>query len=99
MPFEEHILHGLAPGTFERTFRALQRLVDPRDWPALELELHALLLGMSGTTLDITQRQRTEAALVASEERNRLALQAARMGTFDRDPLHDDALTWSAEME
>ena len=37
-------------------------------------------------------------ALVASEERNRLALQAARMGTWDWDAIHD-VLAWSAEME
>jgi diguanylate cyclase (GGDEF)-like protein/PAS domain S-box-containing protein len=44
-------------------------------------------------------RKQAEAALRASEERNRLGLQAAHMGTFDRDPLHDDLLTWSPEME
>jgi diguanylate cyclase (GGDEF)-like protein/PAS domain S-box-containing protein len=43
-------------------------------------------------------RKQSEAALRNSEERNRLALQAARMGTWERDVLHD-VLTWSTETE
>ncbi|HLZ30315.1 MAG TPA: amino acid permease [Chloroflexota bacterium] len=43
-------------------------------------------------------RKRAEAALLASEERNRLALQATRMGTWDYDVIHD-VQTWSAEMQ
>jgi PAS domain S-box-containing protein len=43
-------------------------------------------------------RKQAEAALRASEERNRLALQAAGMGTWDWDVIHD-VHTWSAETE
>src|ERR1700738_4896498 len=43
-------------------------------------------------------RKQAEAALRASEERNRLALQAARMGTWEWDAIND-LLTWSPEME
>ena len=43
-------------------------------------------------------RKQAEAALRASEERNRLALQAAGMGTWDSDVVHD-VLTWSTETE
>ena len=43
-------------------------------------------------------RKQAEAALRASEERNRLALQAAGMGTWDWDVVHD-VHTWSAETE
>jgi diguanylate cyclase (GGDEF)-like protein/PAS domain S-box-containing protein len=43
-------------------------------------------------------RKQAEAALKASEERNRLALQAAGMGTWDYDVVHD-VHTWSAETE
>jgi diguanylate cyclase (GGDEF)-like protein len=43
-------------------------------------------------------RKQAEAALQISEERNRLALQAARMGTWDWDVIHD-VRTWSAETE
>jgi diguanylate cyclase (GGDEF)-like protein/PAS domain S-box-containing protein len=42
-------------------------------------------------------RKQAEAALKASEERNRLALQAAGMGTWDWDVGHD-VVTWSTEM-
>jgi PAS domain-containing protein len=41
-------------------------------------------------------RKHAEAALVASEERNRLALQAVGMGTWDRD-VDRKLLTWSVE--
>ena len=43
-------------------------------------------------------RKRAEAALCASEERNRLALQAAGMGTWDVD-LVRDVHSWSVETE
>lgn len=43
-------------------------------------------------------RHEAEAALHISEERNRLALQAARMGTWDADPIHD-VVSWSPETE
>ena len=43
-------------------------------------------------------RKQAEAALGASEERNRLALQAAGMGTWDVDVVHD-VHTWSVEAE
>jgi diguanylate cyclase (GGDEF)-like protein/PAS domain S-box-containing protein len=42
-------------------------------------------------------RKQAEAALLTREERNRLALQAARMGTWDYDVTYD-VQTWSAEM-
>ena len=41
------------------------------------------LVRVTGTSMDITSRKQAEAALFASEERNRLARQAARMGTWD----------------
>jgi diguanylate cyclase (GGDEF)-like protein/PAS domain S-box-containing protein len=43
-------------------------------------------------------RKRAEAALSASEERNRLALQAAGMGTWDVNAIND-VHTWSTEAE
>jgi len=47
---------------------------------------------------DITERKQAEAALAASEERSRLALQAARMGTWDVDFVRNTH-TWSVETE
>jgi PAS domain S-box-containing protein len=55
-------------------------------------------LGAVVSMHDITARKQAEAALRASEERNRLALQAARMGTWDWDVL-GDVQTWSVEAE
>ena len=47
---------------------------------------------------DVTERKLAETALGASEERNRLALQAARVGTWDVDFVKE-AHTWSVETE
>jgi diguanylate cyclase (GGDEF)-like protein/PAS domain S-box-containing protein len=47
---------------------------------------------------EFVARKQAEAALGASEERNRLALQAAGMGTWDVDVVHD-VHTWSTESE
>ena len=51
-----------------------------------------------GITRDITERRRTETALHESEERLRLTLDAARMGTFDWDTPRG-TITWSREHE
>jgi diguanylate cyclase (GGDEF)-like protein/PAS domain S-box-containing protein len=47
---------------------------------------------------EFVARKQAEAALGTSEERNRLALQAAGMGTWDVDLIHD-VHTWSTETE
>src|SRR5205823_5793492 len=47
---------------------------------------------------EFISRKQAEAALRASEERNRLALRAASMGTWDVDIVRD-VHTWSVETE
>ncbi|WP_149540134.1 PAS domain-containing protein [Siccirubricoccus phaeus] len=50
-----------------------------------------------GVCLDITARHRAEAALAESEERLRLAQEAARLGTYDYDYL-TGRVTWDGRM-
>jgi len=56
------------------------------------------VIGMHGIALDITERKRTEQALRQSEERLRMAQEAAQIGMFERNLLTGDN-TWSPQME
>ncbi|NGZ99080.1 MAG: hypothetical protein CV089_23715, partial [Nitrospira sp. WS110] len=49
---------------------------------------------VGGVAIDVTDRKRTEAALRVSEERLRLALEAAQLGTWDWN-MRTNAVQWS----
>lgn len=67
-------------------------VVDFSIQPVCDADGKVVLLVPSGNV--ITERKRAEEALHASEERLRLALEAAHMGTFDWD-VPNNRITWS----
>ena len=55
------------------------------------------VVGLTGVSVDVTDRQRAEEALQASEARLTQAQQIARIGSWELDPTSGD-LTWSDEI-
>jgi PAS domain S-box-containing protein len=81
----------------------------PRQWQALEIDLLQQLSTQVSVAIrqaelyqqaqhELAERKRTEEVLRGSEERLRLALQAARMGTWDWN-IQENQITWSSSME
>ncbi|PZO42488.1 MAG: histidine kinase [Shackletoniella antarctica] len=81
----------------------------PRQWRSLEIGLLQQLSTQVSVAIrqaelyqqaqdELAERKRTEEVLRGSEERLRLGLQAARMGTWDWD-ITENRIIWSANME
>ncbi len=81
----------------------------PRQWQSLEIDLLQQLSTQVSVAIrqaelyqqaqdELAERKRTEEVLRSSEERLRLGLQAARMGTWDWD-IAENRIIWSANME
>ncbi|MDZ7956400.1 MAG: response regulator [Aulosira sp. DedQUE10] len=81
----------------------------PREWQPIEIELlqelanHVSLAIRQAQTLqqvqnELAERKRTEAILQENEEKLRVALEAARMGTWDLNILTSQ-IQWSANLE
>ncbi len=81
----------------------------PRQWQPLEIDLLQQLSTQVSIAIrqaelyqqaqhEIVERKRTEEVLRGSEERLRLGLAAARMGTWDWNIL-ENQITWSSNME
>ncbi|MCE3223075.1 MAG: putative Sensor histidine kinase [Nitrospira sp.] len=67
-----------------------------RDWWVFKFPFqdHAHKRFVGGVAIDVTEQRRTEAALKVSEERLRLAFQAAHLGLWDWD-IRSNAAQWS----
>ncbi len=81
----------------------------PRQWRSLEVDLLQQLSTQVSVAIrqaelyqqaqdELAERKRTEEVLRSSEERLRLGLQAARMGTWDWN-IPENRIIWSANME
>ncbi|MBW4593109.1 MAG: PAS domain S-box protein [Brasilonema angustatum HA4187-MV1] len=81
----------------------------PRQWQAMEISLLTQLATQVGIAIqqsqlyqqaqmELLERQQTQQALQESEERLRLALEAARMGIWDWNILTNQ-IVWSASLE
>jgi PAS domain S-box-containing protein len=90
----------------KQPFRDVIHAVETKDgrilWGSTDgiplLNADGTLRGYSGSCTDITERKRAEEALRISEERLRLAQQAARIGTFEWQ-LRTGVNTWTPELE
>jgi signal transduction histidine kinase/ActR/RegA family two-component response regulator len=69
------------------------RWVDVWERGCLIRDHNGQVLRIVGSTADITSRKRAETALRGTEERLRLALQSAELGTWDFNPITGE-LTW-----
>jgi PAS domain S-box-containing protein len=95
--FREHDQLVLAQGRPQEFFETAP---DPdgtmRDWWSFKFPFQdcAGKRYVGGVAIDVTDRKRTEAALRVSEERLRLALEAAQLGIWDWD-IRTNAVQWS----
>jgi PAS domain S-box-containing protein len=97
--FDAGIAACLADGS---EYRNLYRVARPdgtvrwlEEWGTLDRDRTGLPVRLTGISIDVTERKEAEAALQLAERRQRLALDAGRMGTWDWE-IGSDCLSWDA---
>jgi PAS domain S-box-containing protein len=97
--FDAGIAACLADGS---DYRNLYRVARPdgtvrwlEEWGTLDRDRTGLPVRLTGISIDVTERKEAEAALQLAERRQRLALDAGRMGTWDWE-IGSDGLSWDA---
>ena len=97
-------LFGVTSELFEKGSSIAENIQVAKDGRQIPVEINTTLFKLRGKNIvlsisrDITERKKAENALKENEERLQLALQVAKVGTFEWD-IQTGANTWTPELE